>query len=625
MKMQDASPVRAGAWPGRPPARSAPFALALSWLMLALPAAPRVQAEVPRPEYPEPRFERSRWRSLNGEWEFEFDDANAGLDQNWQASTKPFSKRIKVPFCFESPASGIGGTGFHPWVWYRREFSPPQEWRGQRVLLHFGAVDYRAWVWINGRMAGSHEGGNTPFHFDITPHLKPGSNVVTLRVEDPPKDRTIPRGKQIWEPKSRGIFYTRTTGIWQSVWMEAAGDSYLDQVRVTASMDGAVRFEARAARPAEGQRFRVRILDRGQVVADSDVNLTGNGSASVQLHVPNPRLWFVNQPNLYDAVYELRAGDVVLDSVKSYFGFRTVTTGNGKVLINGRPVYLKWVLDQGYWPETLLTPPSDDAIRFDIEAAREMGFNGARKHQKVEDPRFLYWADKLGFLVSGEMANAYEYDPAYAARFTREWMEAVDRDYSHPSVIMWVPINESWGTHNLRDPQQQAHLKALYWLTKSLDTTRPVVENDGWEHVDTMDLFTIHDYAATGVRLYEKYKDLGKPGAAIPDNGRAIFAPGYRYNGTPFLLSEFGGIAFIPEGTRAPGDAWGYAGVEKTADSALKRLRGLYEAIAKIPAIAGICYTQLTDVEQEVNGLLTYDRKKKFDSAVLREINALIP
>jgi beta-galactosidase/beta-glucuronidase len=282
------------------------------------------------------------------------------------------------------------------------------------------------------------------------------------------------------------------------------------------------------------------------------------------------------------------------------------------------------ILDQGYWPESTITPPSEEAIKFDIEATKKMGFNGARKHQKVEDPRYLYWADKLGFLVSGEIANAYEFDPDYAARFTREWIEAVERDYNHPSIIMWVPVNESWGTPNLRDPQQQNHLKANYWLTKSIDATRLVIENDGWEHVDTMDLFTIHDYSGTGERLYEKYKDLGKPGARIANNARAILLPGYQYNGSPFLLSEFGGIAYIPEGVKVPGDAWGYAGVEKTKEAALARLRGLYQAIARIPAFGGICYTQLTDVEQEVNGLLTYDRKYKFDAEAIREINNLL-
>jgi beta-galactosidase/beta-glucuronidase len=477
---------------------------------------------------------------------------------------------------------------------------------------------------VNGKLAGTHEGGNTPFKFDITGLLAAGENTVTVRAQDPPTDRTIPRGKQYWEVKSRGIFYTRTTGIWQPVWIEATGDSYLDRVRITPSNTGQVRFEARLGRLQPGIDFHATVTSAGAEVTAGSARVL-NGAALMELRVPNPRLWSVQTPNLYEVAFELRSQGKVLDTVHSYFGFRSVAAENGRILLNGRPVFLKMLLDQGYWPESLLTPPSDEAMKFDIEAAKQMGFNGVRKHQKVEDPRFLYWADKLGFLVSGEMANAYEFDPAYAARFTREWIDAVERDYNHPSLIMWVPINESWGTPNLRDPQQQHHLRSNYMLTKSLDPTRPVIENDGWEHIDVMDLFTIHDYAATGERLYEKYKDIGKPGARIPDNGRAIFVPGFSYNGTPFFLSEFGGIAYIAPGSKVPSDSWGYAGVEKTPEAALKRLRGLYEAIAKIPAFAGICYTQITDVEQEVNGLLTYDRKMKFDPAAIKALNDLIP
>jgi hypothetical protein len=332
----------------------------------------------------------------------------------------------------------------------------------------------------------------------------------------------------------------------------------------------------------------------------------------------------VESPNLYDAVFELRRGGEVVDRVRSYFGFRQVAVESGRVRINGRPVYLKMVLDQGYWPESTLTPPSDEAIQYDIRMTKEMGFNGVRKHQKLEDPRFLYWADKMGLLVSSEAANAYLFDDAYAARFTREWMESVARDYNHPSIIMWVPINESWGVPNVRDARQQQHLKALYSLTHSLDGTRPVIDNDGWEHTDSTDLFAIHDYARNGELLYARYKDLGRPGFGVPDNARAALIPGFQYNGAPVLLSEFGGIAYIPEGHQVPPESWGYAGVEKTSESALSRLRGLYDAIARIPAIAGVCYTQLTDVEQEVNGLMTYDRKLKFDSKTLREIQSVL-
>ena len=580
-------------------------------------------AAIPRPEYPQPQFQRDRWLSLNGAWEFEFDDANAGLDADWASGSRKFSRNITVPYCFESRLSGIGDTSFHPWIWYRRAVTLPADWKGRRVLLHFGAVNYWSMVWVNGKLAGSHEGGNTPFAFDVTPLLQPGANVLTVRAHFPPTDRYIPRGKQFWEPKSKSIFYTRTSGIWQPVWMEPVGASYLDRVKITPAIDGAVRLEFAIARPQPDLEVTASASFAGQPAASATAH-TSAARTTALLSIDEPKLWSPSSPNLYDLVLELRRGGVVLDRVQTYFGIRSVTAESGRVLLNGNPFFLKMVLDQGYWPESILTPPTDEAIQYDIRMTKEMGFNGARKHQKLEDPRYLYWADHLGFLVSSEMANAYEFDDAYVARFTREWTAAVQRDYNHPSIVIWVPINESWGVPNLRDARQQNHLKSLYALTHSLDATRLVVDNDGWEHTDMTDLFAIHDYARTGDLLYERYKDLGKPAAGVPDNYKASLIPGYHYNGSPVALSEFGGIAFIPPGHDVPPEAWGYSGVEKTADAALERLRGLYNAIARIPGFAGLCYTQLTDVEQEINGLMTYDRKLKFDAQKLREINALV-
>jgi hypothetical protein len=346
--------------------------------------------------------------------------------------------------------------------------------------------------------------------------------------------------------------------------------------------------------------------------------------ATAAAFVRSPRLWTPNSPNLYDVTFELRRGTQVLDRVQSYFGFRSIGVLGNRMSLNGRPVYIKMVLDQGYWPESTLTPPTDEAIQYDIKMTKAMGFNGARKHQKLEDPRFLYWADKMGLMVSSEMANAYLFDEGYVQRFTREWTEAVERDYNHPSIVMWVPINESWGTPNLLDPRQQQHLKAMYTLTKSLDATRPVIDNDGWEHTDMTDLFAIHDYARTGQMLEAKYKDLGKAGAKMPDNSRLALVPGYQYNGTPVLLSEFGGISYIMPGQQAPEGSWGYSGVEPDQNTAFARLSGLWNGIRGIPAFAGICYTQLTDVEQEINGLMTYDRKLKFDAAELKKLNDML-
>jgi beta-galactosidase/beta-glucuronidase len=605
----------------RPSAPAVPV-LAVIAIGATLTAALSRQPAVPRPEFPQPQFERDLWMSLNGPWEFELDDADVGIDEDWARTARRFTRSIVVPFAVEHPRSGIGDPSFHPVVWYRRTFSLPPEWRGRRVLLKFGAVDYRAGVWVNGRLAGEHEGGHVPFGFDITPSITAASNTIVVRAEDPPTDRYLPRGKQYWKLRPESIWYTRTTGIWQPVWLEAVGESYLERVRITPGRDGIVRFDARVARPLPGSEVEVTVTLDDAVVGRAVAPVTGP-RAALAVAVPDPQLWSPGSPRLYGVVYELRRDGQVLDRVRSYFGFRWIGVAGRRVTLNGHPIYLRFALDQGYWPESGLTPPSDEAIQYDIRMTKEMGFNGARKHQKVEDPRYLYWADRLGLLVSGEMANAQLFDEIYAARFTREWIEAVERDYNHPSIVIWAPINESWGTPDLPgDPRQRSHLEALVALTRSLGGTRLVVDNEGWEHTASTDLFAIHDYAATGDALYEKYRDLGRPGAELPQVGPGALLSGYRYNGAPFYLSEFGGIGFVPPGHRAPEAAWGYAAVEKTREAALARLSGLYDAIARIPAFAGICYTQLTDVEQEVNGLMTYDRKPKFDPAVIRQLNA---
>lgn len=579
-------------------------------LLILFTACWSLAQDLPRPEYPQPQFQRTEWINLNGRWDFGYDEQ--------------LGKTILVPFAPETRLSGIGDTSFHPIVWYRRAFSVPPAWTGKHVLLHFGAVDYQAKVWLNGQAAGAHEGGNVPFTFDITALLKPGTNTLTVRAFDPPTDRYIPRGKQYWEPRSRGIFYTRTTGIWQTVWIEPVAAAHLERVRTTADGSGNARFEARIA-PAEMADLSLRTtLAFGKVIVATQTVPVTEGRATAGMVVADPHLWSPGSPNLYDVTWELVRAGQVLDRVQSYLGFRTVSVERGRVTLNGRPIYLKFILDQGYWPDSTLTPPSDEAIQYDIRTSREMGFNGARKHQKVEDPRFLYWADRLGYLVSGEIANAYLFEEQYVQRFTREWMEAVERDYNHPSVIIWVPINESWGVPDLHDRKQQDHLRGDYFLTHSLDATRLVIDNDGWEHTGNTDLFAIHDYARNGDILADKYKNLGKPGAGVPDNARPALAPGFEYNGSPVYLSEFGGIAYIPQGAVVPKESWGYAGVEKSEEDAFDRLRSLYNGIARTPGIVGICYTQLTEVEQEINGLLTYDRKPKFAAAKLRALNDLL-
>jgi hypothetical protein len=322
---------------------------------------------------------------------------------------------------------------------------------------------------------------------------------------------------------------------------------------------------------------------------------------------------------------ELLGDGDAIDSVQSYFGFRSISTQDGKILLNGDPIFLRTVLDQGYWPESNLTPPSDEAIREDIRCTKELGFNGVRKHQKVEDPIYLYWADRLGLLVSAEMANAYLFNDDSVARMTREWIEVVQRDYNHPCIVIWVPVNESWGVPNLTDNRQQAHLRSLYYLTKSLDDTRLVIDNDGWEHTEATDLFAIHDYTETGTTFARRFESAGS-GVPLPLYGKLYLVAGQKYNGSPIFLSEFGGVGYIlPEDqAKVPENSWGYSGVEPTREVALERIAGLYQAVAATPQIAGVCYTQLYDVEQEVNGLMTYDRRLKFDARAIRRINSLL-
>jgi beta-galactosidase/beta-glucuronidase len=588
-------------------------------------SAPDSSPPIPRPEYPRPQFTRNEWLNLNGPWEFDFDDANVGLQERWALSAHRFTRRICVPFSFETALSGIGDHSFHSCVWYRRQFTVPTEWSGQRLLLHFGAVDYRATVWVNGIVVATHEGGHTPFECDITGAVGEDETEVIVRADDPPTDRYIPRGKQHWEERPAGIFYARTTGIWQTVWLEPVPRSYLQKVRITAHINGTVKIEATIAEPREAEFLNVTISRHGNLIV-SALSLAEGPRASVELEVSNPDLWTPDTPDLYDLRLELQNPEGVIDTVGSYFGFRSISIKEGKVFLNGEPIYLKTVLDQGYWPHSNLTPPDDEAIQFDLRITKELGFNGVRKHQKVEDPRYLHWADRLGVLVSAEMANAYLFNCDAVARLTHEWIEVVNRDYNHPCVVIWVPVNESWGIPNIADSRQQAHLKALYYLTKSLDDTRLVVDNDGWEHTEVTDLFAIHDYTPTGEELLSRYAIEGMPVTLKDDLDKPYLAPGQIYNGAPLFLSEFGGVAYVlPEDRgKVPRDSWGYSGVEATREDALSRIGSLFGAIGRIHKITGICYTQLYDVEREVNGLLTYDRRLKFDSAAIAGLNSLL-
>jgi beta-galactosidase/beta-glucuronidase len=588
--------------------------------------------------HPRPQLTRSRWIDLNGQWGFAFDDQDLGIRENWVNAPERFGKTITVPFPPESQASGIGDQGFHPVVWYRRTFALAADDLTQDWLLHFGAVDYRAQVWVNGQMVAEHEGGHTPFYANITAALRRegGEQIIVVRAEDQPQDLAQPRGKQFWEETPRDIWYTRTTGIWQTVWLEPVAHTYIRSVRWTPELDrGQLGMQVRLNRiPRRNLTLHVRLTLHNVIVADDSYTLERDdlrreiGLEATRTMPWKKVSWSPDYPNLVDAVLTLRDGDEVLDVVESYIGLRTVGVRNGFFLLNGSPIYLRLVLGQNYWEDTNLVPPTPDALRQEAEWVKALGFNGVRIHQKVEDPRFLYWCDKLGVLVWGEMANAFTFTPEAVARLTREWLEVLERDYNHPSIITWVPLNESWGVPNLAtDKAQQNYVRAMYALTRALDTTRPVIGNDGWEHIAS-DVWGIHDYAVEGNGLRERY---GTPEAVErtlqmrQPQFKTLVLPEVQRRGEPIMITEFGGIAYAPN----PGEPWFGYGTVDSSDALLEKYRDLLNAVLDSPTIAGFCYTQLTDVQQETNGLLTVTRRPKLDVekvyAITRRPSAALP
>jgi beta-galactosidase/beta-glucuronidase len=572
-------------------------------------------------DYPRPQLVRQRWTSLNGQWDFAFDDDRQYVSP---ADDIAWTHRIVVPFAPETAASGIGDEDFHCVCWYRRRFDAAGVEAGERCILHFGAVDYTAQVWVNGILVVEHEGGHTPFSADITAALAVsadgGEHELVVRAEDDPADLAKPRGKQDWLRHPHSIWYPRTTGIWQTVWFEPVAATHLKVLRWTPHFDG---FEIGceicvAGSIRDGLTAEVRLWHGAKLLADDTYMLLGQtANRKIALSDPgiddsrNELLWSPEHPTLLEAEVTLRCGERVLDRVRSYTALRSVTINRDRLMLNGRPYPLRLVLDQGYWPDTLMTAPSDAALRRDVELAKAMGFNGVRKHQKIEDPRYLYWADRLGLLVWEEMPSVYAFSPLAMTRLVREWTEAIERDYSHPCVIVWVPFNESWGVPNLTSMQAHRNaVEALYHLTRMLDGTRPVIGNDGWEASAT-DILGIHDYDASPQRIKARYEvtdpvrtlfDQRRPG------GRILTLDGFPHRGQPIVLTEFGGIAF--ETGSAADDAWGYARADSAA-SFLEHYRALLEVVNETLMFSGFCYTQFADTFQEVNGLLNADRTPK--------------
>jgi len=565
---------------------------------------------IPRPEYPRPQLVREKWINLNGKWDFDFDFGRSGKHRGLYKPEVRLSREIIVPFCPESPLSGINYKDFIAAVWYKREVEIPSDWEGKRIILHIGAADFMTEVWVNGNYVGKHEGGYTSFSFDITKFTVPGKNNIAIYCEDDTRSPHQPTGKQSDTYHSRDCLYTRTTGIWQTVWLECVSSNYIKNVQYNPDIDNC-RLNIRAMVGGDAKSSKKLELEaiayyEGRKVG-SDRIVFNWRSANMTLQLSELHLWELGQGRLYDLDLFLYADGQLIDQVKSYFGMRTVALSDRAFFLNNKPVFQRLVLDQGFYPDGIYTAPSDEALKNDILLSMNAGFNGARLHEKIFEPRFLYWADKLGYMVWGEHANwGLDISGSKGLEvFMNEWMEAIERDYNHPSIIGWCPFNETQGNQN------DNVIEYIYRMTKMLDPTRPVIDSSGWHHVDT-DIYDVHDYNQNIEEFRKNYDYFMEEGVEANINLRKRTA----IRPMPFFISEYGGIWW------APGkEGWGYGKAPENSDEFLQRYRDLTTYILKHPKICGFCYTQLYDVEQEVNGIYTYDRQVKFDPKIFYEVN----
>ena len=590
-------------------------------LCLAFPAMAGTPDSMPRPEYPRPQFVREDWVNLNGTWSYEFDFSRSGMDRRLFES-EGFEGSITVPFAPQSELSGVGFKDFIPEMWYHRTLSVPDGWAGKRIILHFGAVDYIASIYIDGKIAGRHWGGSSSFDVDITRLVNPGQeHDLVVRVEDDERSGQYAKGKQCGRYDTFGCEYTRTTGIWQTVWMEPVPMTGLKDAYIVPDLDQS-RFMVEPSYYGleAGQQLRVKILDGDKVVSQKTV--PASSQSSVDLPVKKVKTWSPESPFLYNVELEVLSADgTVTDKVLSYAGMRKVHIEGNRIFLNNEPVYLRLVLDQGFYPDGVWTAPSDEALKHDIELSMAAGFNGARLHQKVFEPRFHYWADKLGYLTWGESASwgANINNPLSARNFLTEWEETVVRDRNHPSIIMWTPFNETWEHPEDREAAREAcrMVSDVYELTKNLDY-RPCHDVSGNYHVVT-DVFSVHQYMQN------------------PDDLKAWLAPvdGHvrqtdlehrevEYDGQPYLVDEYGGIKWV-DGQEYSEISWGYGDAPKTLEEFYERLEALTDVILGYGHICGYCYTQLTDVEQEQNGIYNYDRTPKFDMEKIRAVFSKVP
>ena len=566
----------------------------------------------PRPEYPRPQFVREPWINLNGTWTYAFDPGKSGV-QRGLASSEGFADQITVPFCPESALSGVGHTDFIEVMWYHRQIVVPEDWAGKRVLLHFGAVDFESELFVDGAPAGRHWGGTASFCHDITAHVTPGqTHNLVLYVRDETRSGVQPGGKQCPDYASRGCHYTRTTGIWQTVWLEAVSPYGLEDIQIVPDLDCS-RFVVvpRFYGLQRGLRFRATVHDDDTVVSRAE-RPAANGMPCV-LRLKNPKTWSPAAPFLYDLTFEVLDGaGTVVDTAESYAGLRKVHVEGNRVYLNNEPIYLRLVLDQGFYPDGIWTAPDDAALKRDIELSMAAGFNGARLHQKVFEERFHYWADRLGYLTWGESSSwGIDVKEEVSARnFLAEWCEIVARDRNHPSIIAWTPFNE---TRDVGDGRQHSRLHAdAYDVTRDLDPTRPINDASGYVHVKT-DLWTVH--------TYQQDPDLLREQLALKDGQVMRCFPEVEvdYGGQPYIVDEFGGIKWIPSADlQFAENSWGYGDDPNTLDEFYTRLDALVDVLLSYGHICGYCYTQLTDIEQEQNGVYNYDRTEKFDMARIR-------
>lgn len=571
---------------------------------------------------PRPDFYRENWIDLNGRWKFLFDDAELGIKEKWFENF-PEAREICVPFCYQSKESGIGDTQIHPVMWYEREVILNSEMKKKKIWLNFGAADQNTLVWINGIAAGGHRGGFTPFCISVSEHIREEDEKIriTVRCEDRNEAGQI-RGKQHWNEKTDRCWYTATSGIWQNVWIELTEGWRTEKVKLTPDIDAkTVEAQIFLSRKPECGTIKWQVSLEGKRLKEGKRKICEKRERLIipieNMDVIDNRqgLWEPDHPVLYDLTIEVYENGLLQDRTESYFGMRKIEQKDGRIYLNHVPLYQRMVLDQGYWSDTLMTPKNSEALYKDIMLTKEMGFNGVRKHQKLEDPRYLYFADALGVLVWEEMPSAYEFWDGEVREMAESCIEMVERDYNHPCVITWVPFNESWGIRDvLWNRQQQAFAEAIYHLIRALDSTRLVSTNDGWEAVRT-DLIGIHDYEHRGDVLAEKYKSKEK---LLSTNAvdKMVLSRGMEYTDQPVFLSEFGGLALEDENS----ESWGYHDKLGKPEQLLEKIEELVKAASEISYLSGWCYTQLTDVEQETNGILSADRTPKIELEKIREI-----